>query len=126
MSNSLHILNGSRTGNSRAAAELARDYADHLGIRSELSSMEDFDPDMLSETGYLLVAVSTHGEGDPPLQAEPFYRYIHSVTDQEIRELKYSVLALGDSSYKHFCKTGKDIHHRLETLGAQPIYPVVE
>lgn len=105
---------------------LAKEYADYLGIKNRMYSMEEFEPGVLSEPGYLLVAVSTHGEGDPPLQAEPFYKYIHNITDQGVDALKYSVLALGDSSYKHFCKTGKDIYDQLEALGAEPIYPVVE
>lgn len=126
MKNSVYILHGSRTGNSRAAAELARDYAHYLGLSSRIDSMEDFQPENLTEHKNLLIAVSTHGEGDPPLQAESFYRYIHSVSDGNIGDLKYSVLALGDSSYKHFCKTGKDIDERLKELGAEPIYPVVE
>jgi len=126
MKNSLYILHGSRTGNSRAAAELAYDYASYLGISSRISSMDDFEPEVLSEYDHLLIAVSTHGEGDPPLKAEPFYRYIHDISDSSIGELKYSVLALGDSSYKHYCKTGSDIDERLRELGAEPMYPVVE
>ena len=126
MKESLYILHGSRTGNSKAAAELAREYAEFQGIRSRVESMEEFDPEKLARYSHLLIAVSTHGEGDPPLQAEPFYQYIYNSTNGEIGNLKYSILALGDSSYKHFCKTGKDINDRLKELGAHPFYPVVE
>ena len=32
--------------------------------------------------------------------------------------MNYSVLGLGDTSYEHFCKMGKDFDTRLEVLGA--------
>ncbi|MFQ3579502.1 MAG: flavodoxin domain-containing protein, partial [Bacteroidales bacterium] len=41
-----------------------------------------------------------------------------------LNELHYSVIALGDSSYKQFCKTGKDIDTVLEKLGAQRLYQI--
>ncbi len=122
----LYILYGSRTGRSRAAAVLARDYAEYMGIDSRLIGMHDFKPEEMKGIRDLLIAVSTDGEGDPPLQAEPFYEYIHSPTIPEIQNLRYAVLALGDSSYKHFCKTGKDIAKRMNELGAEPLYPLIE
>ena len=35
-----------------------------------------------------------------------------------MKGVRYSVCALGDTSYEQFCQTGKDIDQRLETLGA--------
>ena len=40
--------------------------------------------------------------------------------------LRYSVLALGDLSYKHFCQIGKDFDHQLEALGAQRLHERVD
>ncbi|MEX0988084.1 MAG: flavodoxin domain-containing protein [Bacteroidales bacterium] len=126
MEKALYILHGSRSGNSRAIAHLARDYAEYLGIETSIESMQDFNPEKLKRIRNLLIAVSTHGEGDPPFQAEEFYNYLHNQEVPELRGLNFSVLALGDSSYKHFCKTGKDIAKRFKKLGAAPVYPLVE
>ena len=36
------------------------------------------------------------------------------------------MLALGDTSYEHFCQTGKDFDKRLEELGGKRIAPRVD
>jgi sulfite reductase (NADPH) flavoprotein alpha-component len=41
-------------------------------------------------------------------------------------ELRYSVLALGDTSYEFFCQTGKDFDKRLEELGGKRLTPRVD
>jgi sulfite reductase (NADPH) flavoprotein alpha-component len=118
--NKLNILYGSRTGNSKAVADLASNYASHLGIPNSCESMMQFDFNELSKINNLLVVVSTHGEGDPPAPAEEFYRNLHGDEAPGLPDMDFAVLALGDSSYKYFCKTGNDIAARLEQLGAHP------
>ncbi|MCB0806697.1 MAG: flavodoxin domain-containing protein [Bacteroidales bacterium] len=122
----LFILYGSRTGNSKAIAQLAHDYAQHLGIKSECLNMQTLDTKRLNDMQNLLVAVSTHGEGDPPAPVEDFYRYIHSDDAPAMNHTNFALVALGDSSYKHFCKTGKDIEKRLIDLGASEMTDLVE
>ncbi|MCF8228912.1 MAG: flavodoxin domain-containing protein [Bacteroidales bacterium] len=118
--NTLYILHGSRTGNSKSAAVLAQEYAEYLGLQAECFSMQEFDHDKLKEVKNLMIAVSTHGEGDPPVQAEDLYEYVHNKS-LDMKHVNYSVLALGDSSYKHFCKTGKDFDQRLAELGGNKV-----
>lgn len=125
LNNSLYILHGSRTGNSRSAAILAKEYAEHLGMHAECISMQDFDHDKFPDIKNLLISVSTHGEGDPPVQAEEFFEFVHN-NSWDVKDMNYSVLALGDSSYKHFCKTGKDLDKRLAMLGANKTYKTIE
>jgi sulfite reductase (NADPH) flavoprotein alpha-component len=122
----LHVIYGSRTGNSKSAAQLAYDYARHLGIASEIHDMNAMNPAVITDMKNILIAVSTHGEGDPPAVAENFYNYMHSDKAKIPGEVKFSVLALGDSSYKDFCKTGHDFRNRLLQLGAKEISPLVE
>ena len=40
--------------------------------------------------------------------------------------MRFSILALGDTSYEFFCQTGKDFDQKLEELGAQRLSPRVD
>jgi sulfite reductase (NADPH) flavoprotein alpha-component len=125
-STTLHVMYGSRTGNSKSAAELAREYARYLGMESILVDMKEFPKSEFAEIKNLLIAVSTHGEGDPPAVIEDFYQFMHGEEVPQMKNLKFSVLALGDSSYKDYCKTGWDFRNRLLELGAKELSPLVE
>ncbi len=113
------VLFGSQTGNSQGLAKKLSGKLQEQGFQVTVSSMSDFKPNALKKVQHLLMIVSTHGEGDPPDNAISFYEFLHSKRAPRLEGLRYSVLALGDTSYEHFCKTGKDFDERLEQLGAK-------
>jgi len=119
----LYILFGSRTGNAKAVAVLAHEYAQSIGYSSELVDMQEMDYQEITSVKNLLVIVSTHGEGEPPVQAEGFYEFIHSSAVSKV-DARFAVLGLGDSSYRYFCQTGEDISRRLSDLGGQALLEV--
>lgn len=122
----LSILYGSQTGNSKKVAERAAQAAQASGLNVQLHSMADFRAAKLKKETWVLLVISTHGEGDPPDSALGFYEELHSKRLSQLSSLNFSVLALGDSSYKEFCKTGRDIEFRLLELGAQPLLARVD
>ena len=115
----LTILYGSRTGNGEGVAKKAQQQAAELGIEATLKSMAGYKTRDLQSERNLLVIVSTHGEGVPPFQARELHEFIHGKRAPKLDGLNFAVLALGDSSYFHFCKTGKDFDEQLEKLGAK-------
>lgn len=117
----LTVLFGTRTGNSRKAADLLIEKASAHGIKTVLADMNDYNPKNLKGESNLAIIVSTHGEGEPPLAAEEFYNFIHSNRAPKLENLSYSVLSLGDKSYAQFCKTGQDIDQKLSDLGAKRV-----
>ena len=117
----LNILFGSHTGNSEALADNLASAARDRGIEVEVSDMASFKARNLKKVKNLAVIVSTHGLGEPPIQAEDLYKYLHGKKAPNLSHVQFSVLALGDSSYVDFCQTGKDFDEVLEKLGARRI-----
>lgn len=120
------ILYGSQTGNGQGIAEQATAKLKEQSFDVTIQSMNDFKPNNLKKIENLLLVVSTHGEGDPPDTALPFFEFLHGKRAPKLDHLHYSVLALGDSSYEFFCKTGADFDQKLSDLGAVQLAPRVD
>lgn len=116
----LTVLYGTESGNSEALADRAAKEAKRLGFDAIVKNMAEISPAEIRGIDRLLVIVSTWGEGDPPDSVVPFYKELME-KDLPLKELRYSVCALGDSSYEKFCQTGRDIDLRLSSLGAARI-----
>jgi len=119
----LTILFGSETGH---AAELARRMAalaEGRGLVARVIDMAEFRPQELKATRAMVVITSTYGEGEPPDHAAGFHEFLHGRKAPRLEGTKFAVLGIGDSSYEHFCQTGKDFDRRLEALGAERVHP---
>ncbi|MFJ7664283.1 assimilatory sulfite reductase (NADPH) flavoprotein subunit [Lysinibacillus sp. NPDC097162] len=120
---SVTLLYGSQTGNSQGLAEKYAAALKANDVEVTVTSLAKFKPNNLKKITNLLLVVSTHGEGEPPDQAIQFYEFLHSKRAPKLEHLHFSVLALGDSSYEFFCKTGQDFDAQFEKLGATRIVP---
>ncbi|MBH5319907.1 assimilatory sulfite reductase (NADPH) flavoprotein subunit [Paenibacillus sp. GSMTC-2017] len=120
------ILFGSQTGNSQRLSGRLAEKLKEQGFEVTLSAMNAYKTNGLKKTAHLFIVASTHGEGDPPDNAIPFYEFLYSKRAPKLDGLKYSVLALGDTSYEFFCKTGRDFDDRLAELGAERLVDRVE
>ena len=122
----LSILYGSQTGNGEEIAEALVQQAKAEGFAAEAISLANYKPANIKRESLVSFVISTHGEGDPPDDAELFYEYLMSENAPKLAGLKFSVLALGDSSYVNFCETGREFDTRLIELGAARVEALTE
>src|SRR5580704_7794602 len=114
------IAYGTETGNSKRLATDFASKAKKNGIHTKIVSLDQYRLDDLQKEEYFFTVISTQGEGEPPAAAKKFYDHIHK-NGFTLRQLKFGVLALGDTAYPLFCKAGEDVDAQLQKLGAERI-----
>jgi sulfite reductase (NADPH) flavoprotein alpha-component len=113
----LTVLYGTESGNCESLADRTVKEAKKRGFQAVMKNMSEISPADLVKAANLLVIVSTWGDGEPPETAISFYKEFMTA-DLALSGVRYSVCALGDTSYEKFCQTGKDLDARFEALGA--------
>ncbi len=122
----IYILYGTQTGNSESVANDAANVAKTHGLKPMVKSMDDVELSQLAEMEYVLIITSTYGEGEMPDNAQILWDAVSANDAPRLENMKYSVLALGDTSYDQFCQAGIDWDHRLEDLGAKRIFDRID
>ena len=88
--------------------------------------MAHCESNVLTQVVCVLLVVSTYGDGEPPEDAVPFWKAVVHGNGLDLRGVRFSVLALGNTTYDQFCKCGRDFDIALERHGAIRIYPRVD
>ena len=124
--NSVLILFGTVTGNAESLARRTAEVIARQGFNVSVKDMAHYAADALSQESCVVIITSTYGNGEPPDDAAPFWEGVVQKDGLNLRRVKFSVLALGNSTYDHFCKCGRDLDAALERHGATRFYPRVD
>lgn len=114
----IHIITGSTLG----GAEYVGDHLSNLLQDQSLETTIHNQPALeeIPADGTWIIVTSTHGAGDYPDNIQPFIAALQN-TPPRTNNLKFAVVAIGDSSYDTFCAAGKHAHALLEDIGATPL-----
>ena len=121
MSDILYIVYGTQTGTAEELAFDIEKLTKDKGVSCQVFELDDISMDKLQEISKLMIVTSTTGDGEVPDNGLTFWENLSSLTKLNLSNLKYGVLALGDSSHYDFCNAGKIIDEKLKELGANRI-----
>ena len=117
----LNILYGTQSGNAETLASETADAARNFGIEAKVQGLDEVDISNFANMKNVIFTIATYGEGDMPDNAELFWKDLSNSDMPKLPNMKFGVLALGDTGYDEFCQAGKLIDMRLEQLGASRI-----
>ena len=123
---SVLILYGTVTGTAETLAHKLAAELQWTGVTTRVRDMAHCQSNVLTQVGCVLLVVSTYGDGEPPEDAVPFWKAVVHGNGLDLRGVHYSVLALGNTTFDHFCKCGREFDAALERHGATRIYPRVD
>lgn len=124
LNTSILITYASQTGNAQAIAKHCA-VALNLSENSNVIALNTLTFEHLSSIDKVLFVVSTYGDGESPDNGSLFTNLATVLSKKSLDHLKYSVIALGDSTYPKFCAFGYQINQTMLNTGAQLLGEVI-
>lgn len=114
----INIMTGSTLGGAEYVADHLSDILEQQGFTTTIHYTPNSQD--IENSGIWLIITSTHGAGEYPDNIKPWIQQLQN-TPPKMDQVKYAVIAIGDSSYDTFCAAGKHAFDLLKDIGATPI-----
>jgi sulfite reductase (NADPH) flavoprotein alpha-component len=113
----LPVFFASQTGTAETLARQTAEQLSRAGQAARARSLEDLGREEFETLRRALFIVSTTDEGDPPYPIAGFVRRVLEAS-ADLSQLRFGLLALGDSYYDTFCGFGRRLDGWLIAQGA--------
>lgn len=110
---------------SGSAYNLAKIFEKKLPHLLDIKCISHLTPQCIAQYEQILFIASTFGPGQPPDKAHSFLKRLKKINTFN-HPVNYSILALGDSSYQHYCAFGHQLDKLFTEKGATSITDIVE
>ncbi|MDN3679351.1 FMN-binding protein MioC [Vibrio tapetis subsp. quintayensis] len=114
----IHIITGSTLGGAEYVGDHLSDLLEQAGHETTIHNQPEVSA--IPSEGTWLIVTSTHGAGDYPDNIKPFFAAIQTAPPR-MSNVRFAVVALGDSSYDTFCEAGKQARELLLDIGTSEI-----
>lgn len=94
----IQILFGTESGNAEMVADDIADALESRGLKNEVTSLDAFEVDQLSEVDFAVFITSTYGDGELPMTTAPFHASLVDAKP-DLRALRFAAFGLGDRTY---------------------------
>ncbi|MDN3608634.1 FMN-binding protein MioC [Vibrio ostreicida] len=114
----IQIITGSTLGGAEYVGDHLSDLLVEKGFETQIHNHPSIEE--IPAEGCWLLITSTHGAGEYPDNIQPFIQALQN-TPPKMSNVRYAVIAIGDSSYDTFCAAGKHAHELLADIGATAV-----
>eukprot|EP00924_Labyrinthula_sp_SR-Ha-C_P012554 snap_masked-scaffold_10-processed-gene-10.15-mRNA-1 protein AED:0.43 eAED:0.44 QI:0/0/0/0.5/1/1/2/0/678 len=120
----MKIIYATQTNTAYELAVQFKRYALRRNVQAKLFNIKDISAQDFSSFEYMVLFVSTTGDGQVPDGMKEIWAELLKKTMEKniFKELKFSIFCLGDSSYQKFNAGGRMLRKRLIQLGATEFY----
>ncbi len=117
------VVFASQTGTAQGLAAATAGALEQVGIQADLGAISAFKPEVWQRYKQVLVLCATTGDGELPDMAKG---WLKTLNNGQLTDVPFSLLALGDRRYSHFCSGGHQLRSALVGAGAIEHLPLQE
>ncbi len=115
---------GSMTGAAESISEILLNKLIQKFYHVDRKELNNVEINTLSEYDYIIILLSTTGDGEQPDNAMKFYKKLRKDREINLEEQEYAILGLGSTDYNNFCHASKCLYRIFKRLKMKPFIDI--